>query len=279
MELSKLIGMLPKVSHPNLLVDINTADDAGVYKLTDSIALVQTIDVFTPVVDDPYDFGRISAANSLSDVFAMGGKPVTALNFVGYPHKILSLEILAEILRGAYDKTQEADCPIVGGHTIMDDELKFGLSVTGVVHPDKIIKNCEAKPGDKLILTKPLGTGILSTALKSGKLDQNTTRKITEVMSQLNKIPSELMVKYQATAATDITGFGLLGHTNELAKELPDVKFMKVNVSTNSALANKYGIRSIPQLLFFKDGNLQKGATLRGNQTKDTIKRAINKLS
>ncbi len=213
-----MIGMLPKVSHPNLLVDINTADDAGVYKLTENIALVQTIDVFTPVVDDPYDFGRIAAANSLSDVFAMGGKPVTALNFVGYPQKILSLEILAEILRGAYDKTQEADCPIVGGHTIVDDELKFGLSVTGIVHPDKIIKNCEAKPGDKLFLTKPLGTGILSTALKSGKLDQNTTRKITDVMSQLNKIPSELMVKYQANAATDITGFGLLGHTNELAQ-------------------------------------------------------------
>lgn len=210
--------MLPSVSHPNLLVDINTADDAGVYKLTDEIALVQTIDVFTPVVDDPYDYGQISAANSLSDVYAMGGKPITALNFVGYPQKVLSLEDLGKILRGASEKAQEADCPIAGGHTITDDELKFGMAITGVVHPDHIMKNSNAQIGDKLILTKPLGMGILSTALKNGQLDEATTRKITAIMAQLNKTASELMIEFGASAATDITGFGLLGHANEMAR-------------------------------------------------------------
>jgi selenide, water dikinase len=210
--------MIPQASHPNLLVGTNTADDAGVFKLTDEIALVQTIDVFTPVVDDPFDYGQISAANSLSDVYAMGGKPVTALNFVGFPKKIIGLDILAEILRGAAAKADEAGCPIVGGHTVTDDELKFGLSVTGIVHPDKIKSNATAKVGDKLILTKPLGIGILSTALKNGKLDEPTTRKITTVMSQLNKTAAELMIQFDANSATDVTGFGLLGHASEMAK-------------------------------------------------------------
>lgn len=210
--------MIPQASHPNLLVGTNTADDAGVYRLTDDIAIVQTIDIFTPIVDDPYDYGQIAAANSLSDVYAMGGKPVTALNFVGFTQKYVELEELAKILQGSAAKAEEANCLIIGGHTITDDELKFGLSVTGIIHPNEIKTNANAKVNDKLILTKPLGTGILSTALKNGKLDENTTRKITTVMSELNKTASELMIKFGANAATDITGFGLLGHCSEMAR-------------------------------------------------------------
>ncbi|HDY88227.1 MAG TPA: selenide, water dikinase SelD, partial [bacterium] len=192
-------------------------DDAGVYKLTDDIALVQTVDLFTPIVDNPYSYGQISAANSLSDVYAMGGKPVTALNIAGFPKNLIPLETLAEIIKGAVDKTGEVGCPIVGGHTITDDELKFGLSVTGVVHPDRIITNANSKPGDKLILTKPLGMGILTTALKAGKLEEETLNKAVSIMSELNNTASEIMVSFKAHAATDITGFGLLGHAYEMA--------------------------------------------------------------
>ena len=210
--------MLPSISDPDLLVSIDMADDAGVYKLTDDIALVQTVDVVTPMVDDPYAFGQIAAANSLSDVYAMGGKPVTALNITGFPKDVLELEIVAEILKGAIDKTREAECLIVGGHTINDDELKFGLSVTGIIHPDRIVRNSGAQPGDKLILTKPLGMGILSTALKAGKLGEESITKITRLMSELNKTSSELMHIFKAHAATDISGFGLLGHAFEIAR-------------------------------------------------------------
>ena len=210
--------MLPPVSDPNVLVDISTADDAGVYKMTDDMALVQTVDVITPLVDDPYHFGRIAAANSLSDVYAMGGKPLTALNIAGFPAKVLELEVMAEIIKGATDKTQEVGCPIVGGHTISDDELKYGLAVTGTVHPDRIITNSNSQPGDKLILTKPLGMGILTTALKAGKLSEETIEKIITIMARLNKIPAELMVAFKAHAATDISGFGLFGHAWEMAR-------------------------------------------------------------
>ncbi len=208
--------MLPKVSHPDLLVGTGTADDAGVFRIDDDKALVQTVDVFTPVVDDPFHYGQISAANSLSDVYAMGGKPLTALNIVGFPKKILELEVLAEILKGAADKVAEAGCITVGGHTVVDEELKFGLSVTGIVHPDKVLINANAKSGDKLILTKPLGIGILSTALKNNKLTQAEIDKVTVVMATLNKTAGELMVEFGANSATDITGFGLMGHLNEM---------------------------------------------------------------
>jgi len=205
-------------AHPNLLVGPNAFDDAGVYKLTDNIALVQTVDIFTPVVDDPYSYGQISAANSLSDIYAMGAKPITALNIVGFPKNLLPLETLNEIIKGAADKTGEVGCPIIGGHTITDDELKFGLSVTGIVHPDKIITNANAQPGDKLILTKPLGMGILTTALKAGKLEMETLSKIVSIMAELSKTASEIMASFKAHAATDITGFGLLGHAYEMAE-------------------------------------------------------------
>lgn len=210
--------MLPPVTDPDLLVNVDMADDAGVYRIAADMALVQTVDVITPMVDDPFAFGQIAAANSLSDVYAMGGKPVTALNITGFPQKAVELEIVSDILKGAIDKTREAECLIVGGHTINDDELKFGLSVTGIIHPDRIMKNSGAQPGDKLVVTKPLGMGILSTALKAGKLESDTIEKITRIMSRLNKIPSELMYIFKANAATDISGFGLLGHAFEIAR-------------------------------------------------------------
>jgi selenide,water dikinase len=208
---------LPKVEHENVLVGTSHADDAGVYKLTDDIAIIQTIDIFTPLVDDPYKFGQIAAANAISDVYAMGGKPLTALNFIGYPKKYLDIDTVIEILKGGADKAKEADTIILGGHSIMDPEVKYGLAVTGIVHPDKIITNAEAKPGDKLILTKPIGTGILSTAIKFGKASADVEGRICDCMTTLNRKPSEIMQEFGVNSCTDITGYGLLGHAHAMA--------------------------------------------------------------
>jgi len=216
-ELGDILSKLPPSQDPNLLVGINTADDAGVYRLTDEIALIQTVDFFTPIVDDPYTYGQIAAANSLSDVYAMGGKPLTALNIVGFHQKYFSNDVLVQILRGGADKAAEANTVIAGGHTIMDEELKYGLSVTGVIHPDKIVTNAGARPGDRLVLTKPLGTGIVSTALKAGQKLGELEKQVNLVMTTLNKIPSEVMQEVGVNACTDITGFGLLGHAYEMA--------------------------------------------------------------
>lgn len=196
---------------------LDVADDAGVYRLTDEIALIQTLDFFTPIVDDPYDFGRIAAANALSDVYAMGGRPVTAMNIVCFPIKDLDKQILRSILQGGLDIMHKAGAVLVGGHSVEDPELKYGLSVTGVVHPQRFLTNAAARPGDLLILTKPLGTGILATALKAGELDQGATRRITELMAALNKDAAEAMAGVKVNACTDITGFGLLGHCLEMA--------------------------------------------------------------
>jgi selenide, water dikinase len=185
--------------------------------LTDEIALVQTLDYFTPIVDDPYMFGQIAAANALSDVYAMGGKPITAMNIVGFPINKLDKQILANILKGAAAKVNEAGATLVGGHSIDDQEPKFGLSVTGIVHPEKIRTNIGAKPGDKLILTKPIGIGILTTAIKRDLLDEEHTRYIMHIMATLNKNAAEIMDDFTIHACTDITGFGLLGHTREMA--------------------------------------------------------------
>jgi len=193
-------------------------DDAGVYKITDDLAIIQTIDFFTPIVDEPYDFGQIAAANALSDVYAMGGRPLTAMNVVCFPIKSLDISVLKDILRGGVDKMREAGVVLVGGHSIDDAELKYGLSVTGAVHPKQLVTNSGVKPGDKLILTKPLGTGIISTALKAGTADAETVAKLTKCMATLNKKASELMQKVGVHACTDITGFGLLGHTTQLAQ-------------------------------------------------------------
>ncbi len=200
-----------------MLVGIDTSDDAGVYKLTDDLAIIQTVDFFTPIVDDPYMFGQIAAANALSDVYAMGGQPITVLNIVGFPIKKLDKQILADILRGAGDKVAEAGATLVGGHSIDDNEPKFGLAVTGVIHPSKVLPNNNAKPGDKLILTKPIGVGIQTTAIKNDLLSPEQEKKVETVMATLNKTTAEVLSRFQAHACTDITGFGLLGHASEVA--------------------------------------------------------------
>ena len=216
--LGNVLKELPVSADKNLLVGLNTADDAGVYKLTDEIALIQTVDFFTPIVDDPYTYGQIAAANSLSDVYAMGGRPLTALNVVAFSTIIFPNEVLVDILKGGGDKVTEAGAVTVGGHTITDDELKYGLSVSGIVHPDKIVRNSTAKPGDKLILTKPIGTGIITTALKSGKELGELYDRVCLVMMTLNDKASLAMQTIGVNACTDITGFGLMGHAMEMAK-------------------------------------------------------------
>lgn len=211
--------LLPKQAPiPELLVGNETADDAGVYQLTDEIALIQTVDYFTPIVDDPYMFGQIAAANALSDVYAMGGQPKTVLNIVGYPIKKLGAHTLSEILRGAADKVSEAGAVTVGGHSIDDQEPKFGLAVTGIVHPKKFWKNVGAQPGDVLVLTKPIGVGIMTTGIKRGVVSSEQEIIVTETMAALNKTAAEILTKYHPKAVTDVTGFGLLGHGSEMAR-------------------------------------------------------------
>ena len=200
-----------------MLVDQDSLDDAGVYRLDRRTALVQTVDFFTPVVDDPFDFGRVAAANSLSDVYAMGGTPRTALALMCFP-EALGSDVLGEVLRGGQSVMKSAGVAIIGGHTVKDPELKFGYSVTGIVDPSRMLTNAAARPGDQLILTKPLGTGILSTALKHEKLEPALVRRLTKQMTTLNRAASEVAVRAGARAATDVTGFGLLGHSAQMAE-------------------------------------------------------------
>ncbi|MFC1545643.1 selenide, water dikinase SelD, partial [Gemmatimonadota bacterium] len=202
--------------HPNLLVGTATMDDAGVYLLDGETALIQTVDFFTPIVDDPATFGAISAANSLSDIYAMGGRPITALGIVCVPEKF-DMDVLGQILRGGQEKAREAGVPVVGGHTVKAPELKFGLAVTGVAHPDRLVTNAGARPGDHLYLTKPLGTGIISTAVKAGKCPPDVLNEAIEVMLTLNAAAAEAMLEAGADACTDVTGFGLGGHGHQLA--------------------------------------------------------------
>lgn len=201
---------------PNLIVGLERADDAGVYKITDDIAIIQTVDFFTPIVDDPYWFGQIAAANALSDVYAMGGVPKTAMNLVCFPLKKMALSILRQILQGGLDKMKEADVVLVGGHSVEDNELKYGLSVTGFIHPNRILTKKAMEPGDQLILTKALGTGIINTAIKGGIASNKTIESITHLMAALNRDAAEVMGHYPVHACTDITGFGLLGHMCEM---------------------------------------------------------------
>ena len=211
-----MLSKIPKISDPNVLVGIDTADDAGVYRLNDETALIQTLDFFTPIVDDPYLFGQIAATNSLSDVYAMGGRPLTAMNIVTFPICRLAPEVLLAILSGGQQKIAEAGAVMLGGHTIDDDEPKYGLSVTGVVHPDKVLTNAGARPGDALVLTKAIGTGVLYTAMRA-ELFATGVAAAAAGMSRLNKYAAEVMLRYPVNACTDITGFGLLGHAFELA--------------------------------------------------------------
>ena len=212
----QVLAKVKKINFPGVLVGLEAAADAGIFQLRDDLALVQTVDFFTPIVDDPYDFGRIAATNSLSDVYVMGGKPITALNIACYPAKG-EPDILAAILNGGVDQAAAAGVAIIGGHTVDDPEIKYGLAVTGIVHPQQIVHNHTAQIGDVLVLTKPLGTGILSTAVKRGLLSDASIRQLTDSMLQLNRAASETMVAMGAHAATDVTGFGLLGHAYEMA--------------------------------------------------------------
>ena len=216
-DLHALLARLPRASDPALLVGSETADDAGVYRVSDELALVQTVDFFTPIVDDAYDFGRIAAANALSDLYAMGARPVTALNLVAYSLEQLGPEQLVEILKGGADIAAEAGAVVLGGHSIDDPEPKFGLAVTGVVHPDRVVRNSTGGAGDRLFLTKPLGAGAVSTATKRGQASAELVARSTAVMTTLNARASEAALAIVPSAMTDVTGFGLLGHLHELA--------------------------------------------------------------
>ena len=200
-----------------MIVGLETSDDAGVYQLNEEIALVQTVDFFTPVVDDPYVFGQIAASNALSDIYAKGGQPITCMNLVGFPVGQLDYQVLKDILAGGYERVEAASASLVGGHSIEDQEPKYGLSVTGLVHPEKVWKNSGAKPGDRLILTKPLGVGIITTAIKGGVAQTSHMEQAVSTMVELNRVAKECLASFSVSACTDITGFGLLGHANELA--------------------------------------------------------------
>jgi len=242
-KLEEVLKSLPKTEHPNLLVGIDTQDDAGVYKITDDIALIQTTDFFPAICSDPYEFGQIAAANSLSDIYAMGGKPLTALNLIMFPDDKIPLNVYAEILKGGNDKVIEAGAMIIGGHTINDDPPKYGLAVTGTVHPTEIITNANAKPGEILILTKPLGTGIIVSGEKIGEVSEKDYRNALNYMKLLNKSAAEIMQKYQVRAATDITGFSFLGHSMKIA--ISSKVSMKINSKKIPLLSRAYELTDL----------------------------------
>lgn len=237
------------------MVGLEKADDAGVYKLTEKTALIQTVDFFTPMVDDPYTFGQIAAANALSDIYAMGGKPLTAMNIVGFPSKTLKISVLKQLLKGGLEKIQEAGAVLVGGHTVDDVELKYGLAVSGIVHPAKIITNANARIGDKLILTKPIGLAIISTAIKAGKASRQIINKAVKSMTFLNRKASEIMQAIGVNACTDITGFSLLGHIHEMAEN-----------SGVSTTINLSSVPYFPEAKVFAQQGFIPGATYRNKE-------------
>jgi selenide,water dikinase len=212
-----VLRQLPPIVHPAVIVGTDTSDDAGVFRLGPDLAIVNTVDFFTPIVDDPYVFGQIAAANALSDVYAMGGDPITALNIVGFPKGQMDIEILGDILRGGLERATEAGAVVIGGHTIIDPELKYGMAVTGVIHPDRVLRNVGVRVGDALVLTKPLGTGIVTTALKQRKASRESVREAVRSMVTLNKDASRIVRRFSVHACCDVTGFGLLGHATEMA--------------------------------------------------------------
>ena len=217
LALGETLRRLPPSTDPNLLVGMETGDDAGVYRIGADLALVQTVDFFPPIVDDPFAFGQIAAANALSDVYAMGGRPVTAMNLVAFPKDDLALDVLHEILRGGAAKLAEAGVALVGGHSITDKEIKYGLAVTGLIDPARVVTNTGARPGDKLVLTKPIGVGIIATAIKQGRAKAHAVAEATESMARLNQRAAERMLRHDPHACTDITGYGLLGHALRIA--------------------------------------------------------------
>ena len=257
---------MPSISDPDLIVGMENAEDAGVYKLSPDTAIVQTVDFFTPIVDDPYDFGCISVVNALSDVYAKGGTPLTALNIVCFPLKVLDISVLRDILRGGQDKMKEAGVILLGGHTVEDPELKYGLSVTGIIHPNDVIFNNRPKSGDRLILTKPLGTGIISTAIKGNMAGEKAVNRITQSMCTLNRKASELMVSNNPSACTDITGFGLLGHASEM------IQGNDVGIEVESS-----AIPFFPEVVELSDMGMVPGGLHRNrNYLKDVVKLSGN---
>jgi cysteine desulfurase len=248
--LEEILKRIPVPDDDAILVGTDTSDDAAVYRIDENNAVVQTVDFFTPIVDDPYQFGAIAAANSLSDIYAMGGRPLFALNIVGFPSNRLPIEVLERILKGAQDKVKEAGIAIIGGHTVDDTEPKFGLAVTGLIHPDKIITNRDARAGDVLVLTKPLGTGILSTALKQGLLEEDETDLLIETMAALNNKAAKAMRELGAHAATDVTGFGLLGHLLEM-----------MTGSKTSAVVNADRVPFLPRVMELATSGVIPGGT------------------
>jgi selenide,water dikinase len=213
----QVLHSLPKSEHADLIVGIETSDDAGVFRLRSDLAVVNTVDFFTPIVDDPYTFGQIAGANALSDIYAMGGEPKTALNIVCFPKGKMDIQILAEVLKGGADKVKESGAVIVGGHSIIDEEIKYGMAITGVIHPDRVIRNVGIQEGDTLVLTKALGTGIITTALKRKKAPKESIQAAVTSMTTLNKTASAVMRNYPVHACSDVTGYGLLGHALEMA--------------------------------------------------------------
>lgn len=211
-----MLGGLPEITDPNVLVGFDTADDAGVYLINDDLALVQTVDFFTPIVDDPWTFGAIAAVNALSDVWAMGGRPISALSIVAFPGTG-DIDVLGEILRGGLDKMLEGGCTVIGGHSVNDPEIKFGYAVTGTIHPKKIKGNRDARVGDDLVFTKALGTGVIGTALKRGLASDEAVAAATASMLTLNKAACEAMLHFDVHGCTDVTGFGMIGHAREMA--------------------------------------------------------------
>jgi selenide,water dikinase len=218
-DLDRALCGLEFPTDSNVIVGLETVDDAGVYKVSDDLAIIQTVDFFTPIVDDPYAFGQIAAANALSDVYAMGGVPKTAMNLVAFPLKDMDLSVLRQIIQGGLDKMREAGVILVGGHSVEDKELKYGLSVMGFIHPDRVLTKKNLQVGDRLILTKPLGTGIINTAIKGGLASKEITDTVTRLMAALNKDAAEIMQDYPVHACTDITGFGFLGHLAEMVMD------------------------------------------------------------
>jgi selenide,water dikinase len=257
-DLSNALATLPVMSDPRLLVGRETFDDAGIFRLSDDLALVQTVDFFPPIVDDPFDFGQIAAANALSDVYAMGGQPLTALNIVAFPTNDLPLEVLTGILAGGQQKVHEAGAVIVGGHTVVDPELKYGLAVTGRAHPDFLLTNAGARPGDQLVLTKPIGNGILATAGKRGQLSPESRRAMLEGMKALNGPASRAALAVGSRCATDITGFGLLGHMSHIARA------SNVTLSVDlDAIPIFPGVREAVRARFVTDGAKRNAEYLR----------------
>lgn len=246
------------IKDPNVIVGLEDIDDAGVYRLSDSLALIQTIDYFTPIVDDPYTFGQIAAANALSDVYAMGGKPLTAMNVVCFPSKTMDMEVLRKILEGGLNILREAQVVLIGGHSIEDKEIKYGLSVTGTIHPEQILTKGNATTGDKLILTKPLGTGIINTAIKAKMASEEAIENVTRSMKTLNKDASAVIQTVGVNACTDITGFGLLGHTCEV-----------VDASNVGILLYADAIPMFPQAITYAQSGFVPGGTQRNKKYRE----------